>query len=223
MCRCIQVSIKILLCTYSFELWPTHGHTRGVSCTSSSPSIHASFSSLHLSSVVVSSPHFFRTAYAPQLGARLKISHTQLNVIGLAGNCKFLRIHVSSPYPCSTATCPYLLISVRLLHASLISPTLVGVYGSSAIWGRVIDARGPRIPFTSAFFLLLIGYSGIRLLYERGLAHHENTLPSFTFLLLVVCSCLTGMGGAAGAGSAINSTAKTFPDSAVRDPSFYYH
>ena len=25
-------------------------------------------------------------AYAPQLGARLRVSHTQLNIIGLAGN-----------------------------------------------------------------------------------------------------------------------------------------
>ncbi|KIL59181.1 hypothetical protein M378DRAFT_15039 [Amanita muscaria Koide BX008] len=134
------------------------------------------FSSLHPSSVVISSPHFLRTAYAPQLGARLNISHTKLNVIGSAGN--------------------------------------FGVYGTSAIWGRVIDARGPRIPFTSAFFLLLIGYSGIRLLYEHGLTHNENTLPSFTFLLLVACSLITGVGASAGGGSAINSTAKTFPDSA---------
>lgn len=29
------------------------------------------------------------SAYAPQLGARLHISHTQLNVVGLAANCVF--------------------------------------------------------------------------------------------------------------------------------------
>lgn len=29
------------------------------------------------------------SAYAPQLGAKLHLSHTQLNIIGISGNCKW--------------------------------------------------------------------------------------------------------------------------------------
>ncbi|KIM42690.1 hypothetical protein M413DRAFT_70185 [Hebeloma cylindrosporum] len=115
-------------------------------------------------------------AYAPQLGAKLGISHTQLNIVALAGN--------------------------------------VGVYSSGPIWGRIVDSRGPRILLAGAFLSLLIGYSGIRYLYDRGLPPNTSTLSILGFCVLVASSYLTGSGGNAGLVSAVNSTAKTFPDQA---------
>ncbi|PPQ80753.1 hypothetical protein CVT26_006964 [Gymnopilus dilepis] len=115
-------------------------------------------------------------AYSPQLGARLGITHTQLNVVGLAGN--------------------------------------VGVYASGPVWGRIIDKRGPRIPLTGAFLFLLGGYSGIRYLYDGGIPTGKNTISTLTFCALVVFGFMTGAGGNGGLTSAVNSTAKTFPDEA---------
>ncbi|KAK2459401.1 hypothetical protein APHAL10511_008588 [Amanita phalloides] len=123
-----------------------------------------------------SGTNYVFSAYSPQLGSRLNINHTQLNIIGLAGN--------------------------------------IGVYSSGPIWGRFVDLRGPRIPLLSAFFLLLIGYYGIRHIYDQGLSPGETTVSVFTFILLVLFGLMSGAGGNAGIASAINSTAKTFPDSA---------
>lgn len=116
--------------------------------------------------------NYVYSAYAPQLGARLKINHTQLNIIGLAGN--------------------------------------VGVYSSGPIWGRIVDKRGPQpLLITSACFLLL-GYLGIRRVYDAGPGAYDG----LAFALLVACGYLTGSGGNAGLCSAVNSTAKSFPDEA---------
>ncbi|KAK7444060.1 hypothetical protein VKT23_015457 [Stygiomarasmius scandens] len=114
------------------------------------------------------------SAYGPQLGARLQISHTQLNLIGLGGN--------------------------------------VGVYLSAPLWGKIVDRHGPRSPLLSGFLLLLIGYSGMRVIYDGGIPKSSDSLPAILFGLLIAFSFMTGMGGNAGLASAINSTAKTFPD-----------
>ncbi|KAG2072860.1 MFS general substrate transporter [Suillus decipiens] len=109
--------------------------------------------------------------YAPQLGARLLLSHTQLNVIGLAGN--------------------------------------VGVYLSGPIWGRVVDSKGPRIPLISAFTCLLVGYLGIKRIYDDGA---ETAISSMHLVILIACSFMTGLAGNAGLAVAMNTTAKSFPE-----------
>ncbi|KAH0832921.1 major facilitator superfamily domain-containing protein [Lanmaoa asiatica] len=131
-----------------------------------------------LGSVLValgSGTNYIYSAYAPQLGARLRVSHTQLNIIGLAGNA--------------------------------------GVSISGLVWGRIIDSKGPRIPFISAAICLLVGYLGIKQMYDDGIGN-DATVSTLHLVLLVVCSFMTGSGGSAGAGAAINMTAKSFPSSA---------
>lgn len=115
-------------------------------------------------------------AYAPQLGSRLGLSHTQLNVIGLSGN--------------------------------------IGVYGSAPLWGRIVDTRGPRMLLIMAFCTLIIGYSGIRHYYDRGLIQGTSTLSTLDISVLVLFGFLTGIGGNGGLAGAMNSTAKSWPDRA---------
>ncbi|KAF9442283.1 MFS general substrate transporter [Macrolepiota fuliginosa MF-IS2] len=114
--------------------------------------------------------------WAPQLGSRLHINHTQLNIVGLAAN--------------------------------------VGVYSSGPIWGRIVDRKGPRVPLIAAFFLLLTGYSCIKLFFDAGLPEGVTTMATLNFGLLVLCSYMTGAGGNAGFTGSVNSTAKSFPDKA---------
>ncbi|KAF9261114.1 MFS general substrate transporter [Marasmius fiardii PR-910] len=114
-------------------------------------------------------------AYAPQLGARLHINHTLLNIVGLGGN--------------------------------------VGMYLSGPFSGRFIDKNGPRLPLLAASVLLLVGYSGIRFIYTGGLPEGQDSLSSIKLVALVFCSFVTGVGGNSGMITAINTTAKTFPDS----------
>ncbi|KAG1838706.1 major facilitator superfamily domain-containing protein [Suillus subalutaceus] len=127
-----------------------------------------------LGSILVSlssGTNYIYSAYAPQLGARLLLSHTRLNVIGLAGN--------------------------------------VGVYLSGPAWGRVVDSKGPRIPLISAFACLVIGYLGIKHIYDDG----AGTAISFMHLvILIACSFMTGLAGNAGLAAAMNTTAKSFPE-----------
>ncbi|KAI6119231.1 major facilitator superfamily domain-containing protein [Pisolithus thermaeus] len=122
-----------------------------------------------------SGTNYIFSAYAPQLGARLHISHTQLNVVGLAGN--------------------------------------IGVFASGPIWGRIVDSRGPRIPLIGAFMCFLIGYAGMKRMYDAG-TDSGTSISAAHFTLLVVCGLLTGLGANAGIASAINTTAKSFPASA---------
>lgn len=88
----------------------------------------------------------------------------------------------------------------------------VGVYGTAPVWGWIVDHRGPRPLLALAFVALLAGYSGIRHFYDEGLPRGAKDMPTLSFLLLVLCGFLTGIGGNGGLTSAINSTAKSFPD-----------
>ncbi|KAJ7070365.1 major facilitator superfamily domain-containing protein [Mycena belliarum] len=123
----------------------------------------------------VRASHPTLAAYSPQLAARLNISHTQLNIVGLAAN--------------------------------------VGVYSSGPFWGRIVDARGPRIPLAFSFVFLFLGYTGIRHFYDAGVPP-DSALSSLSMGLLIACSFMTGAGGNAGFTGAVNSTAKSFPDRA---------
>ncbi|KAG7441608.1 MFS general substrate transporter [Guyanagaster necrorhizus] len=118
--------------------------------------------------------NYVYSAYAPQMGHRLNLSHTQLNLIALGGN--------------------------------------VGVYSTGPVWGKIVDARGPRILMVASFALLLLGYSGIRLVYDVGLKYGQSTISTFTFCLLTLFGCMTGAGGNSALTGGINSTAKSFPE-----------
>jgi len=113
--------------------------------------------------------------------------------------------------------CSPLLETVRLsrltLHASF-NFTVVGVYLTGPFLGKVVDARGPRLLLIGAFISLLSGYSGIRGIYDAGLGE-ATELSQVRFVLLTICSFITGVGGHAGMASAMNTTAKSFPDNFV--------
>lgn len=78
----------------------------------------------------------------------------------------------------------------------------------------LVDARGPRPLLAFAFVFLLVGYSGIRWMYDAGLDEGEKLSTVHHFLLLI-CSFFTGLGGSAGLCGAINPSAKNFPDKLV--------
>lgn len=56
----------------------------------------------------------------------------------------------------------------------------------------------------------------MRHFYDVGLPEGATDISTLTFCALVVCGFLTGIGGNGGLTSAINSTAKSFPDRLVR-------
>ncbi|TFY63639.1 hypothetical protein EVJ58_g3140 [Rhodofomes roseus] len=62
------------------------------------------------------------------------------------------------------------------------------------------------------FFSLLVGYLGIRHYYDQGLSDGSSTLGTLSICLLAAFSFLTGIGGNGGLASAMNSTAKSWPD-----------
>jgi len=80
--------------------------------------------------------------------------------------------------------------------------------------GRIVDARGPRIPLMVAFVCCLAGYAEIKRMFDNGVAA-GTTLSSGHFAMLVLCSSFTGFGAIGGLSSAINTTAKSFPPSMV--------
>lgn len=78
-----------------------------------------------------------------------------------------------------------------------------------------MDARGPRILIALGFVTLIAGYSGIRYFYDRGLPPGATNPSVWAFATLIVCAFITGVGGNGGLVSALNATAKSFPDRAV--------
>jgi len=85
---------------------------------------------------------------------------------------------------------------------------------SGPILGIIVDARGPRPLLIASFIFLLSGYSGIRGIFDAGLGKGE-VLSRLRLVLLVLCSFISGVGGHAGMASAMNTTAKNFPDNLV--------
>ncbi|KAG5339450.1 hypothetical protein C0989_004186 [Termitomyces sp. Mn162] len=81
---------------------------------------------------------------------------------------------------------------------------IVGVYTTGPIWGRMVDTHGPRMPMASAFVLLLVGYTGIKFIFDAGVPTNANansstnTISSFTSCVLVLCGFMTGAGGNSG-------------------------
>jgi MFS family permease len=95
---------------------------------------------------------------------------------------------------------------------------LVGVYTVGPFVGKLVDAKGPRIPLTIALVFLSGGYFCMRVIFNSGSGESISTL---TFFLLVFCSYITGVGGNGGMSGAINSVAKSFPDQLVRFSSHF--
>ena len=89
------------------------------------------------------------------------------------------------------------------------------MYISGPIFGKIVDKRGPRIPLACAFTFLLTGYLGMRHFYDAGLLDGVTHISPASLIVLSFCSLLTGAGGSGGLSGAVNSTAKTFPDTAV--------
>jgi hypothetical protein len=85
---------------------------------------------------------------------------------------------------------------------------------SGPVLGRIVDTKGPRPLLIAAFIFLLSGYTGIRGIFDAGLGKEEE-LSRLRFVLIVMCSFLSGVGGHAGMASAMNTTAKNFPDKLV--------
>ncbi|KAJ7647252.1 major facilitator superfamily domain-containing protein [Roridomyces roridus] len=115
-----------------------------------------------------------------------------------------------------SAYAPQLAARLNINHTQLNVVGLaanVGVYASGPVWGRIVDARGPRIPLAFSFIFLLLGYTGIRHFYDAGVPE-GTSLSSLGLALLIACSFMTGVGGNAGSSGAVNSTAKSFPDKA---------
>ena len=86
--------------------------------------------------------------------------------------------------------------------------------------GKLVDSKGPRPLLAIAFFSLFIGYSGIRHFYTTGLPEGATDLSGWIFAALMLCGFLTGIGANGGIMSAMNATAKSFPDRAVSKASF---
>ena len=140
------------------------------------------------------------------MGTKLGITHTQLNIVALAGNCGSLFAFHTIFVGCS-------------YHEF----SSVGVYTTGPVWGRIVDSRGPRILLSCAFVFLLGGYMGMRYLFNAGLPKGVEHLPVLGFVTLVLCSYLTGAGGNGGLTSSVNSTAKSFPDQMVSVTSSNIH
>ncbi|KAE9401829.1 hypothetical protein BT96DRAFT_991664 [Gymnopus androsaceus JB14] len=66
----------------------------------------------------------------------------------------------------------------------------------------------------TGFCLLLVGYSGIRIIYDTGSGSSTSgSISTATFPLLVLFSWMTGVGASGGVAASLNVTAKSFPDS----------
>ena len=116
-------------------------------------------------------------------------------MIGLAGNCT------------SRYVLQVFVIADRL-------PT-DGAHISGPIWGRLIDANGPRLVLLAACGLLFSGYYGTKVIYDLGVPSGSATISATTTFILVLFKAMTGSGGNAGFTAGMNSTAKSFSASLV--------
>lgn len=121
-----------------------------------------------------SGTNYVYSAYGPQLGVRLGLTHTQQNLVGLGGNA--------------------------------------GSYGTGPFHGKLVDARGPKPSLVMAFFSLLIGYMGIKAIFDTGLKDGKEQASTATVVLLVFCGFLTGSGGSGATSGSLNTVAKSFPE-----------
>ncbi|KAK4685150.1 hypothetical protein P7C73_g5008, partial [Tremellales sp. Uapishka_1] len=91
----------------------------------------------------------------------------------------------------------------------------VGMYLSGPLWGKIVDARGSRIPLLIAGLLNLAGYSLLHAFYTGTIpirsAPGSPVLP-INFTLMCLTLTMTGFGGSAGLSASMNAVAKSYPD-----------
>ncbi|WVQ75306.1 hypothetical protein IAR50_004922 [Cryptococcus sp. DSM 104548] len=90
-----------------------------------------------------------------------------------------------------------------------------GVYTTGPLWGKIVDSRGPRIPLLVGGLCCLVGYSLVHAFYTHAISlppPSSSDISTPRLALLMFSMFLTGCGGSAGLTSAVNATAKSFPD-----------
>lgn len=125
----------------------------------------------------------------------------QQNLVGLGGNGK----SIAFPLP-----------SISFLNRTppfFQSPA--GTYGTGPFHGKLVDARGPRPSLAMGFFSLLIGYMGIKAIFDIGLKDGQEQAPTAIVILLIFCGFLTGSGGSGATSGSLNTVAKSFPEHLV--------
>ena len=98
------------------------------------------------------------------------------------------------------------------LNAPRPSRSSAGTYGSGPLHGRLVDTRGPKLSLVIAFFTLLIGYLGTKVIFDAGLGQGQEQASTATVALLMIFGFLTGTGGSGGLTGALNTVAKSFPE-----------
>jgi hypothetical protein len=88
----------------------------------------------------------------------------------------------------------------------------VGVYSTAPPLGKLVDAKGPRIPLVLGLVFTSVGYFGIKAIFDAGSGEPISTL---TLVALISCSYMTGAGGNGGLTAAVNTVARSFPDQYV--------
>ncbi|KAI6010582.1 hypothetical protein EDC04DRAFT_788401 [Pisolithus marmoratus] len=106
------------------------------------------------------------------------------------------------------------LLSRRRITSLLGSVLVATSAGTSYVFGvRAVDSGSPRIPLGIDSVCFLVGYAGMKHMYDEG-TDSGTSISSAHFALLVICGLLTGLDASAGLASAVNSTAKSFSESA---------
>lgn len=68
----------------------------------------------------------------------------------------------------------------------------MGVYTTSPIMGRFVDTRGPKWLLVIAFVCTLGGYLGLKAVYDGEPPPARETISTFTFAIMMICSYMTG-------------------------------
>ncbi|OCF33961.1 hypothetical protein I316_04307 [Kwoniella heveanensis BCC8398] len=102
----------------------------------------------------------------------------------------------------------------------------LGVYLTGPLWGKLVDARGPKLSLFLGGLCCLIGYSSVHAFYVGTFSLRAPSNPSnpsdaepdagptqIRLFFLLFAMFLTGCGGSSGLTSGVNATAKSFPDS----------
>ena len=87
------------------------------------------------------------------------------------------------------------------------------MYASAPFLGKLADSRGPRLSLALASVLLLVGYLGIKAVYDAS----NNTEPAGpgTLSALILFRLLSGIGSDAAYCAALNAVVRSFPDKIV--------